>query len=165
VPITQHLSPEYGLSLMRLADGTQTWPGLLLHSPTLTWPFDPHARVLDDLADVQGAAHLAGLHRVSDPFGADLPEAGEPWTFQLPTARDGQLSGAQLYVPGLAINIDRTPRITDDWWSAAVSNGGRCRMFVAACVVFPDNPADAADVLTDAATHGRVYGATIRVKF
>lgn len=162
------LSPEYGLSLIRLAhtpdadaDEVMSWPGLLLHSPNLTWAFDPAARQLEDLDDVRGLAAAAGLHQVTDPFGGDLPAATQPWTFRLPT----MLHPAQLAAPGMAVDISRAPAITPAWWNMAVTHGGQCRLLVAACVQFPPHPGQAAHTLIEAAAGQLVYGATIKVQF
>lgn len=158
---TTHLPPEYGLSLIRLTGDADAWPGLLLHSRQLTWAFDPDRQSLLDVAAVRTLAGKAGLHQVGDPFGADLHDGTGTWSFRLPTlARAAQLTG-----PGLAVDITRTPHVTDDWWRMAVTHGSCCRLLVAACVAFPDDPADGAVVLNEAARAGRLYGATIRVDF
>ncbi len=163
MPTKQQLSPVYGLSLIRLAgaDELMAWPGLLLHSHSLTWAFDPHSRPLSALEDIHALAVRAGLHRVEDPFAADLAAPSEPWTFRLPTPR----RPAHLECPGMVVEIGRTPNVTDDWWRQAVIHGGRCRLLVAACVAFPADPAGVADVLIEAATGRRVYGAEIGVEF
>lgn len=161
----QPLSPAYGLSLIRLgsdADGMAAWPGLLLHSRTLTWPFDPQARPLDDVAAVQGHAAAAGLHRVDDPFVVQLPAAAG-WTFHLPG-----LNPARLSTPFGVVELTRNPHISESWWSLAVAHGARCRLLVAACVAMPADPARqsfAAHILTEGAVDGRVAGATIAVEF
>lgn len=160
----QHLSPEYGLSVIRLAtdDDMTAWPALLLHSRSLTWPFDPHARPLNDLADVQGHAAAAGLYVVRDPFGPNLKES-PAWTFHLPGARPARLVSGIL-----TIEITRTPNISPAWWSLAVAHGGRCRLLVAPCVAMPadpDRPGYAAQVLIEGAADSRVFGATIAVSF
>lgn len=160
----QHLSPEYGLALIRLSgdDDMNAWPGLLLHSRSLTWPFDPHARPLDDLPEVQALAHAAGLHPVTDPFGPHL-ETSDAWTFHLPGAQPARLTSDTL-----TIEIARPPNIGAHWWSLAVAHGGRCRLLVAPCVALPEDTSRAgytAQILIEGAADGRVFGATIGVQF
>lgn len=163
MPTELHLPPVYGLSLIRLAsgDGTPPWPGLLLHSRSLTWPLDSLSRPLDLLDDVNILARRAGLSQITEPFTADVPPADPQWTFRLPTLR----RNAQLANPSLTVTMSRQPNITDDWWRMAISHGGKCRLLIAVCVVFPDDPAVAAGILGKAAYDGRVYGATIGVEF
>lgn len=154
------LPPDHGLSLIQLFDAARKpWPGLLLHSRTMTWAFRPEL-VLQHPTDVCPLAVRAGLHPVADPFSDELPD-GRLWSFRLPTQR----RPAALAGPSMLITIDRAPVITDDWWGMAVSHGGRCRLLVAVCVAFPDDPAARAGVLTEAATDGRIHGATIGVDF
>ncbi len=159
---TQSISPLYGLLLVRLADGAgDAHPGLVLHSPHLTWPFDPQARQLDDLVEVAGLAAAEGLRPVKDLFPPDLPAAARPWTFHLPAAsRPARLSG-----PGGVLAIGQTPYVTREWWSLAVTDGGRCRMLVAACVCLQGAAVPATQAMREAAADGRVFGATINVEF
>lgn len=156
------MSP-YGLSLIRLGSETGlAWPGLLLHSRTLTWAFDPHTRPLDDVTQVQGHAVAAGLHLIGDPFTDQLP-AANGWTFHLPGIKPARLS-----TPAGVVTIARAPHISESWWSLAVSHGARCRLLVAACVAMPEDPERqtlSANVLIEAAADGRVSGATIGVEF
>lgn len=163
MPIHLSLSPDYGLSPIRLAAaaGQGTWPGILLHSTHLTWAFDAANRRLDDVAELPALAARKGLHRVDNPFTLDLPLATEPWTFTLPTPR----KNAELAGPGLVVTIKRAPKFTQHWWNLAVTQGGRCRMLVAARVAFNADPADSADIMIEAAADGRMYGATIGVEF
>jgi hypothetical protein len=186
VPTALRLSPDFGLSLIRLTTTVDeltelTWPGLLLHSKTLTWAFDQHGRALDSPAEVGVLARADGLHQVSTPFDStDLPAPTQPWMFHLPTLRtQARLTRYPAPVPGLrpsdpdpdlVVEVARTPKVTDDWWGLVVTRGAHARLLVAACVQFPDDPAatdpaDAAGILTEAARDGRVYGATIGVQF
>jgi hypothetical protein len=154
------LSPHYGLALIVLHGPGGDWPGLLLHSRQLTWPFDEPQRPLADVAELAAAADRCGLHRVDDLFTDYLPEARSVWAFHLP-ARNRK---AILAGPDGEIEISREPRISDQWWAAAVENGGVCRMLVAACVAL-DPAAPSLDQVTAAVDDGRVFGASIPVRF
>lgn len=159
---TTHLSPAYGLSPIRL-DGPQgVMPGLVLHSTSLTWPFDPDPRPLSRPGEMTIRAHKIGLWAIPNPFlSPGVRHASKPWTFHLPTpSRPAALDG-----PEGTVTIDRAPNITPAWWSMAVTAGAKCRLLIAACVRFPDDPAAAADTLNAAALDGRVVGATIAVEF
>lgn len=159
-----HLSPAYGLSLIRLAgpEPQPPWPGLLLHSRSLSWAFDELAQPLRDPGEAAQHAGTAGLYLVEDPFRPELQAADPPWIFRLPSRR----RTAQLMRDdGLTVEFNRQPLITDDWWRMAVSHGGHCRLLVAVCVDFPDDPGAAGDVLNEAAADARVHGATINVEF
>jgi hypothetical protein len=154
------LSPHYGLALIVLHGPGGNWPGLLLHSRQFMWPFDEQQQTLTDVAELAAAADRHGLYRVDDLFADHLPEARSMWAFHLP-ARDRK---AVLAGPDGEIQIDREPNISDRWWASAVENGGACRLLVAACIAL-DPAAPSLDQVTAAVTDGRVYGATIPVRF
>lgn len=158
---TAYLSPEYGLSPIRLAsDKGPPMPGLVLHSHTFTWPFDPDPYVLSGPAELVVRAHRVGLFAVPNPFLPAKP-ATQSWLFQLPSP----VRAASLTGPDVCATIDRPPNITGAWWSMAVTGGAKCVLLIAACVRFPDDPAAAADTLNAAAMDGRVVGASIAVEF
>lgn len=158
---TTYLSPAYGLSPIRLESPQGALPGLVLHSTSFTWPFDPEPRPLSHPGEMTIRAHQVGLWPVPNPFLTHIKQASKPWLFQLPSpSRPAVLVGPQI-----AATIDRAPSITPDWWSMAVTAGATCRLLIAACVRFPDDPEAAADTLNAVALDGRVVGATIAVEF
>lgn len=160
---TFDLSPVYGVSTMRMhSSESDPWPGLLFYSASLTWAFDPYSVPIDDISHLDGRANRVGLHRVEDPFCGPFTDAPDPWQFRLPTAA----RHAQVTTPEFDIEIARELTITEEWWSMAVTHGGRCLLLTAACVLLPrDAPEVAASALNLAAAEGRVHGATIGVKF
>jgi hypothetical protein len=159
----QHLSPVYGVSPIRLQSMNGLWAGLLLHSRSLTWVFDPDAQQLADTTVLPVLAAAAGLHLVADPMHGDVPES-QDWTFRLPTpARSARLHRGDSFALGFT---GKPLKIIPEWWSMAVMQGARCRLLAAACVAFPeDDPAATGRIISEAAADGRVVGGTIAVIF
>lgn len=154
------LSPHYGLALIVLHGPGGNWPALLLHSRQFVWPFEEQQQPLADVTELAAAADRAGLNPVDDLFTDHLPDARSMWAFHLAAANRKALISA----PDGHIELDRAPHISDLWWRSAVESGGTCRMLVAACVALdPTNP-DLGPI-TAAVDAGRVYGATIPVRF
>jgi len=163
---TAHLSPEYVLAPVRLDSDKGPLPGIVLHSPTFTWPFDPDPYVLSGPAELVVRAHQVGLWSILDPF-APVPDADQTWTFRLPNP----VRAAALTGPSGVLVIERPPKINAAWWSMAVTQGARCTLLIVACVRFPDaaagesRAAAAAATLNAALVDGRVVGASIAVEF
>lgn len=157
-----HLSPDYGLSLIRLATtgGRGDWPGLLLHSAQPVWPFDPQATRIEDHAGNAPFAAAASLHLIDDPFNGHEVTLDVPWAFWLPS----QTRGARLVTFSGVVQLTRTPNITDEWWGMSVIRQRQCRLLIAVGADFTGDPETLAATLNATAAAGRLAGGTIDVE-